>query len=294
MKPVIFGEVLFDCFDDGSRVLGGAPFNVAWHLNALSQKPLMISSVGKDQAGDEILQRMHAWNMDKCGLQVTPRFPTGSVEVELQHGEPNYTIIEPAAWDDIQADLLPHMLHMPAAILLYHGTLALRSNTNRCALQQLKQHSRVQIFIDVNLRAPWWDRQDVLCWLTDADWIKLNQHELQDLLPAISGEAAGIRHLFHQTRAHSIVLTCGKDGAKLFQRDGKHWQIRPERTTVEQDAVGAGDAFSSICLLGILQRWPTQLMLHRAQDFAMAVIGLRGATTDDPSFYRNFRQKWEV
>ena len=289
MKPVIFGEVVFDCFDDGIRVLGGAPFNVAWHLNALGQEPLMISTVGEDQAGDEIRHRMRAWNMDERGVQVSTRHPTGSVEVELRHGEPSYTIIEPAAWDDIQADLLPPM---PAAMLLYHGTLALRNPTNHQTLQQLKHRSNAQLFIDVNLRDPWWERRAVMRWVADADWIKLNQHELRDLLPDVSSYAEGVQRLFHETRAHSIVLTCGKDGAKLFQRDGKEWQIRPQQPILQRDAVGAGDAFASICLLGILQRWPMQLILHRAQDFAMAVIGLRGATTDDPAFYQNFREQW--
>ncbi|MBA1332725.1 carbohydrate kinase, partial [Candidatus Endoriftia persephone str. Guaymas] len=49
--PIIFGEVLFDCFEDGSRVLGGAPFNVAWHLQALGAAPLFISRVGDDSLG---------------------------------------------------------------------------------------------------------------------------------------------------------------------------------------------------------------------------------------------------
>ncbi|MGV8711448.1 MAG: PfkB family carbohydrate kinase [Nitrosomonas sp.] len=289
MKSVVFGEVLFDCFDDGTRVLGGAPFNVAWHLNALGQRPLMVSTVGKDRAGDEILQRMRAWNMDELGLQFSMQYPTGSVEVELQHGEPSYTILEPVAWDDIQTDLLPPM---PAEMMLYHGTLALRNATNRSALQQIKRRRDMRVFVDANLRAPWWDRQDVLRWIADADWIKLNQHELQDLFPAMSSETEGIEGLFHETRANSIILTCGKDGAKLFRRDGEHWQIRPEQPVVQRDAVGAGDAFASICLLGILQHWPMQLILNRAQEFAIAVIGLRGATTDDPMFYQNFCEKW--
>ena len=79
MIPVIFGEVLFDYFKDGSRVLGGAPFNVAWHLSAFGQRPVMISSVGDDKAGREVLQRMQVWNMDRRGMQVTTHYPTGLV-----------------------------------------------------------------------------------------------------------------------------------------------------------------------------------------------------------------------
>lgn len=289
MIPVIFGEVLFDCFEDGSRVLGGAPFNVAWHLAAMGQRPMMISSIGRDRAGDDIRQRMRAWNMDECGLQVTPDYPTGSVEVELLHGEPSYDIVQPAAWDVIKADQLPQL---PAAMLLYHGTLALRSQMNRDTLQQLKRLSNAQLFIDVNLRAPWWDRELVMSWLMGSYWIKLNQHELKALLPNIINDAERIQRLFKETRADSVLLTCGEHGAKLFRRDGRQWQIRPENSVVQQDAVGAGDAFASVFLLGVLQNWPTQLILQRAQEFALAVIGLRGATTDNTLFYKNFQEKW--
>jgi sugar/nucleoside kinase (ribokinase family) len=57
-RPCIFGEVLFDHFPDGKRVLGGAPFNVAWHLQAFGEAPRFISRVGDDAEGDEIRTAM--------------------------------------------------------------------------------------------------------------------------------------------------------------------------------------------------------------------------------------------
>ena len=65
-RPWIFGEVLFDCFPDGSRVLGGAPFNVAWHLQALGLEPLFLSRVGRDAAGREIRTAMGEWACQAC------------------------------------------------------------------------------------------------------------------------------------------------------------------------------------------------------------------------------------
>lgn len=291
MIPVIFGEVLFDCFEDGSRVLGGAPFNVAWHLSAFGQRPLMISTVGDDVAGSEIRQRMRAWNMDQSGMQTVTQYPTGWVQIELQQGEPHYEIVQPVAWDTIMASQLP-MLHTPT--LLYHGTLVLRSETNRQALQQLKKQSGLQLFIDVNLRDPWWQREQVMQWLVDSYWIKLNQQELKDLLPAISNEAEAVQGLFHATRAGFVLLTYGKGGAKLFHREGRQWQIKPSGTITMVDAVGAGDAFASVYLLGILLGWPELQMVQRAQDFASAVIGLQGATTDNRLFYQHFQEQWGI
>ena len=67
-RPIIFGEVLFDCFPDGSRVLGGAPFNVAWHLQAFGAEPLFVSRVGNDPMGRKIRDAMLQWGMDTSGL----------------------------------------------------------------------------------------------------------------------------------------------------------------------------------------------------------------------------------
>ena len=106
----IFGEVLFDHFPDGTRVLGGAPFNVAWHLQAFGQSPHFISRVGNDSAGEAIRNAMHEWGMDTRGLQTDPARPTGRVEVSFVDGEPTYDIVHPCAYDAIEADAAEHRL----------------------------------------------------------------------------------------------------------------------------------------------------------------------------------------
>ena len=75
--PVVFGEVLFDCFPDGKTVLGGAPFNVAWHLQGLGLQPLFVSAVGNDAQGEEVRRTMQSWGMATTGLQTRAAFPTG-------------------------------------------------------------------------------------------------------------------------------------------------------------------------------------------------------------------------
>lgn len=69
-NPVIIGEVLFDVFPQGESVLGGAPFNVAWHLQGLGLKPMMISAVGDDHHGEQVIQKMEHWGMDVQGMQL--------------------------------------------------------------------------------------------------------------------------------------------------------------------------------------------------------------------------------
>ena len=168
--PVIFGEVLFDCFPDGNSVLGGAPFNVAWHLQAFGLAPLVVSSIGDDDLGEKVLSAMKSWNMNTAGMQSDSVHPTGSVDIEFHNGEPQYTIVEQRAYDHIDAALLPSL---PANSLLYHGSLALRNQVSREALTTLKAQHDSTIFMDVNLRDPWWDKQFVLELANDADWVCL-------------------------------------------------------------------------------------------------------------------------
>ena len=75
--PLIFGEVLFDCFPDGREILGGAPFNVAWNLQAFGMSPLLVSRVGDDSLGWQIQEKMKSWGMNINCLQLDPSYPTG-------------------------------------------------------------------------------------------------------------------------------------------------------------------------------------------------------------------------
>ncbi|HRV09486.1 MAG TPA: PfkB family carbohydrate kinase, partial [Acidobacteriota bacterium] len=91
-RPVVFGEVVFDLFPDGSEVLGGAPFNVAWHLKGLGERPLMITRIGDDQRGRAILDRMLSAGLDVAGVQMDEEHPTGTVRVLLDSAGPRFQI----------------------------------------------------------------------------------------------------------------------------------------------------------------------------------------------------------
>lgn len=292
MNPVIFGEVLFDCFASGERVLGGAPFNVAWHLAAFGADPLLVSCVGYDDEGQAILARMEQWQMQRAGVQITDVAPTGSVQVSIVDREPHYDIVKPAAWDLIDARRLPVLTGVP---FIYHGTLALRDVISRQAFRRLQQETAAPLFMDVNLRDPWWQPETVWPLLEQASWIKLNADELQQLLADVMTETARIEHFLRLPRLQQLLLTKGAAGAELYQPDGECLRVAPQHSAAAfVDAVGAGDAFTSVVLLGMLRGWASELTLQRAQAFASAIVGIRGATTEQQAFYHHFRTEWGV
>ncbi len=286
--PFVFGEVLFDRFPDGHIVLGGAPFNVAWHLQAFGQAPVFISRVGDDPLGRRIRGAMQAWGLSTAGLQLDSRHPTGTVEVQFNDGEPAYDIVFGRAYDHIDGAGLPP--GVPA--LLYHGTLALRCADSHRALEALKAAHEVPIFVDVNLRPPWWDAETTHAALAAAAWAKLNTDELALLTDAGKALEDNALDLLQRHALELLIVTRGERGAMVIGADGETTVVAPPPAQPVVDTVGAGDAFSSAFTLGLLQRWPLELTLDRAQDFASAIVGVRGATVQDRGFYQPFIEQW--
>ncbi len=284
-RPLVFGEVLFDVMPDASRVLGGAPFNVAWHLEAFGLRPLMITRLGSDESGDEVLSAMDAWGMDTSGVQRDDGHPTGKVQVELDHGEPTFHILADQAYDHIDADLALRSTAGHAFSLLYHGSLISRGELSRNALEGLRNRPGLPVFVDVNLRDPWWTREDVVKAIRSATWVKLNQSELE--LLAGSADVAAAEKFRCELRLDTVIVTRGGRGALVVEARGTFETAPPDKVQIV-DTVGAGDAFSAVFILGLTRGWPTDVILARALEFAAAMCTVTGATVKEQGIYSRF------
>ncbi|MCX7098784.1 MAG: carbohydrate kinase [Methylococcales bacterium] len=285
----IFGEVLIDQFPDGLQVLGGAPFNVAWHLQAFGQQPCFISRTGDDAIGHSIRQAMTDWGLSTENMQLASSQPTGTVKVSFVHDEPHYEILADQAYDFIDAKQLPQTDNYS---IIYHGTLALRNPVSKQALDDLLAHHQGKVFIDVNLRAPWWQQEQVHQWLARANWVKLNHEELLLLTPPDDSLRDRMAHLLARHGLECLVVTCGSSGAIALNKDGEFIEVSPEPGLSVVDTVGAGDAFAAVLLLGMEKGWPLAVLMERAQSFASALVGQRGATVQNVDFYQPFIHDW--
>jgi fructokinase len=146
--------------------------------------------------------------------------------------------------------------------------------------------------MDVNLRDPWWQREQVLEWVGRADWVKLNEAELDQLqgrqgdLPSRAGD------FLQQHALKGLVVTRGSKGACLLMQNQAAFDVAPVEALRVVDTVGAGDALAAVLLLGLNLGWPMRQTLERAQHFASAVVGQRGATVHEADFFRPFIKAW--
>jgi len=291
IRPVIFGEVLFDCYPDGTEVLGGAPFNVAWHLQGFGLLPVFISRIGEDRRGGMVVQAMSKWGMDTTFLQHDPDRPTGTVKVRLNNGEPTYKISPDDAYDHIKDEISG----LPAdAPVLYHGSLALRSQQSLDTLKKIKQQVNGDIFIDINLRHPWWERDFALSLMEDASWVKMNKEEIEILFPLHKSIDQKAKDIIEYFNLKILILTKGSKGSTVYLKEGDKLSLLPSPPIMVVDTVGAGDAFSAVFILGLIMGWPTQKIIHNAQEFASAIIGKRGAIVSDRRFYTTFLSRFVI
>lgn len=290
-RTVVVGEVLFDHFPDGSRVLGGAPFNVAWHLCGFGSDPLLVSAVGDDDEGREVFDLLHGWGLSTIGVGVDRERPTGRVVVTMADGEPQYEIPPQQAWDRIPAPELPE--GTPG--LVYHGTLALRTPEALERCLALRAELGAPVFVDLNLRAPWWSHDLIERVLDSVAWVKASDGELSELLDVPTDTAEGCidaaRRLMESHGIGRVLVSRGQRGSVLVHRD---WEIVASAVETPEivDTVGAGDAFSAVVCHGLLAGWDEADTLERASRFAADVCRIRGATNHDFSMYERHLRSW--
>jgi fructokinase len=285
----LFGEVLFDQFPDGQQVLGGAPFNVAWHLQAFGLEPCFISRVGDDAKAEHIKHAMKIGGMATNQLQTDYDHSTGVVQISFNEAEPSYDILFNQAYDFIAADQLELANRYD---VIYHGTLALRHATSAHALEVLKARHQGKVFVDVNLREPWWQAERVKQIIDQAHWVKLNQYELAHLQPFPTDLKEAMALFLDRHHLEVLIVTCGEQGATAMSQLGEFVTVKPCDVLPIVDTVGAGDAFAAVLLLGLQRGWSLVVTMNRARDFASALVTQQGATVQDFGFYQPFIEAW--
>jgi fructokinase len=276
------GELLWDVLPD-RRTLGGAPANVAYHLNRLGVSARLVTRIGHDEAGEAALAQLEARRVDVAGVQRDPHLPTGAAHVLLDaQGHASYAFTTPAAWDALEPS------SSAAADAVVFGTLAQRGARSRATIRALAGSARLAV-CDLNLRAPYWDAEVIDESLRLATILKLNEDEVA-LLAGETTQGAGNVQAFASGLAaryelEAVCITRGAAGAGLWTEST--WYERPAARVLVVDTVGAGDAFLAALLAARLEGRSWELALECATRLGGLVASLPGAMPEyDPAIAR--------
>jgi fructokinase len=269
-KIVCFGEVLWDVFPTHKKI-GGAPLNVALRLQSFGNDVFMISQVGNDKIGEDLVNYVNDNGVVTEFIAKDNNFETGKVNVSLdKNGSASYEIKYPSAWDKIRiTESMKNTVKSSDAFIF--GSLVARDEVSKSTLMQLLEVATYKIF-DLNLRPPHY-KKDLLIELMDkADFIKFNDEELfivSDFLNSpFHGLEQNIRYIAEKTKTKSICVTKGKFGAVLLYNNAFYYNSGYQITV--KDTVGAGDSF----LASLTDQLLCNVEPQNAINFACAVGAL--------------------
>ncbi|KOS05695.1 carbohydrate kinase [Flavobacterium akiainvivens] len=277
IKAVSFGEVLWDVFGTEKKI-GGAPLNLALRMQSLGCDAAMISAIGNDHDGQNIIDYVQGKGLDTAGIVTVEGYPTGLVQVHLnEHGSASYDISYPSAWDKIALNKSARNLAESAHVIIY-GSLACRDLVSQQALAELLQYNTFKVF-DVNLRKPHYSLETLKTLMQPADFIKFNDDELLEIAAALGSTSDSLEENIHyvykwlnKADVKGICVTRGAHGALLFW-EGQLYDNGGYKVTVA-DTVGAGDSFLATLIMKLLSGLPP----HKALDYACAMGALVAAS----------------
>jgi fructokinase len=275
------GELLWDMLPQGAR-LGGAPANYGVMAGRLGDRAAILSRIGRDALGDDALHALKDFPVDCGQLQIDSEYPTGTVTVKLEDGQPSYTIHEPAAWDFFEPTEA-WLGEAARADAVCFGSLAQRGEQSRRTIHSLVKAARPQCqkIFDVNLRAPFYNAEIVRESLHLASVMKMNDAEAPLVLSLLGlGAAASLRESAERLLAEFagltlVAITRGGEGSLLVGRS--EWNEHPGISTKVADTIGAGDAFTAAMTHYLLRGAPLAALNEAGNRWGSFVASQAGA-----------------
>ena len=272
------GELLWDMLPEGKRC-GGAPANVICHLGRLGIRGAVVSAVGNDPLGDELLDFLTENGLDTSFI-TRNSLPTGKVNVTLHNGIPDYDIAYPSAWDAITVTE-PLKKVLPGVSAVVYGTLAQRDERSRAAIRTVLDSSPASCWklFDINLRQNFYDAQMIRDSLDAANVLKINDEELPvvaDLFGLAGSRDEIVSVLMKRWELRYVILTLGAKGSMLF--DGKKCSVFPVAPCRKvEDTVGCGDAFLAAWCASTLRGKSPEDAMAAGTELSAHVAGIKGA-----------------
>jgi fructokinase len=264
-KPevVCFGEVLWDILPTGP-VAGGAPMNVAYHLHQQKKQPALITKIGDDAEGKALLELFQRKDISTEYFATDAKYETGKVYAKQDtKGDMSYDIVNPVAWDFIDWQDRFNELLAGAEYFVY-GSLASRNYHSRSTLFKLLEIAPKKV-LDINLRAPYYEKNNLLKLIDKADLLKMNLEELELVAGWFSRHRTTedkMKAIIEKSGLSVFVVTKAGDGATLYMNE--QFYSHPGFKVKVADTVGSGDAF----LAGILASMMDKASPEKALDYA--------------------------
>ncbi len=282
MKDIVvgMGEALWDVLPEGKKI-GGAPANFAYHVSQFGLSSCVVSAIGDDALGKEIIENFTSKGLNHL-IEEVP-YPTGTVQVEIdQAGIPQYEIKENVAWDNIPYTARLEALAERTKAVCF-GSLAQRNvvsrNTINRFLDAMPHDEESLVVFDVNLRQGFYNKEILCNSMKRCNILKINDEELVTVSRMFGYPGIDLQDkcwiLLGKYNLKMLILTCGINGSYVFTPGNVSFQPTPKVEVA--DTVGAGDSFTAAFIASILKGKSVQEAHSRAVQTSAFVCTKKGA-----------------
>lgn len=282
------GEALWDILPEGKK-LGGAPANFAYHVSQFGLDSMVVSAVGSDKLGKEILDNLSEKKLNMLIEKV--QYPTGIVQVEVDNnGIPCYDIKENVAWDNIPfTDKLKSIAEKTTAVCF--GSLAQRNVVSRetinTYLSLIPDKKGIYKIFDINLRQGFYTKEILCRSMEQCNILKINDEELVTVSRLFGYPGIDLQDkcwiLLAKYNLKMLILTCGVNGSYVFTPGNVSFVETPKVEVA--DTVGAGDSFTAAFISALLMKKSVREAHQLAVNVSAFVCTQNGAM---PKFPENF------
>lgn len=282
------GEALWDILPEGKK-LGGAPANFAYHVSQFGLESMVVSAVGKDKLGNEILENLSEKKLNMLIEEV--QYPTGTVQVELDNeGIPCYDIKENVAWDNIPfTDKLKSIAEKTTAVCF--GSLAQRNIVSRetinTFLNLIPNKKGIYKIFDINLRQGFYTKEILCRSMEQCNILKINDEELVTVSRLFGYPGIDLQDkcwiLLAKYNLEMLILTCGVNGSYVFTPGNVSFVETPKVEVA--DTVGAGDSFTAAFISALLMKKSVREAHQLAVNVSAYVCTQNGAMPQLPENY---------
>ena len=281
MKVTVgMGEALWDVLPEGKK-MGGAPANFAYHVSQFGLESCVVSAVGDDKLGAEIISNLTSKGLKQL-IETVP-YPTGTVQVEIdQAGIPQYDIKENVAWDNIPyTPQLEELASRTQAVCF--GSLAQRSIVSRETINRFLDAMPADpnnlVVFDVNLRQGFYNKEILCNSMERCNILKINDEELVTVSRMFGYPGIDLQDkcwiLLGKYNLKMLILTCGINGSYVFTPGNVSFQPTPQVKVA--DTVGAGDSFTAAFIASIIKGKPVEEAHKTAVEVSAFVCTQNGA-----------------
>ena len=282
------GEALWDILPEGKK-LGGAPANFAYHVSQFGLESMVVSAIGKDKLGNEILENLSEKKLNMLIEEV--QYPTGAVQVELDNeGIPCYDIKENVAWDNIPfTEKLKSIAEKTTAVCF--GSLAQRNIVSRetinTFLNLIPNKKGIYKIFDINLRQGFYTKEILCRSMEQCNILKINDEELFTVSRLFGYPGIDLQDkcwiLLAKYNLEMLILTCGVNGSYVFTPGNVSFVETPKVEVA--DTVGAGDSFTAAFISALLMKKSVREAHQLAVNVSAFVCTQNGAMPNLPENY---------